>query len=164
METELKLPSEWPEDFIYTDEGGLTPEQAAERMSAGRGNVMDTDQGKSLKKILFDNVFTFFNFLNFSLAACLLLVGSYRNMLFITIIIANILIGTVQEYRAQKTIRELQLLNAPDVHVLRGGQEVVLKPEETVQGDLCVFRSGPGCGRRHCDGWRRRRHGIPAHR
>ena len=142
METELKLPSEWPEDFIYTDEGGLTPEQAAERMSAGRGNVMDTDQGKSLKKILFDNVFTFFNFLNFSLAACLLLVGSYRNMLFITIIIANILIGTVQEYRAQKTIRELQLLNAPDVHVLRGGQEVVLKPEETVQGDLCVFRSG----------------------
>ena len=142
METELKLPSEWPEDFIYTDEGGLTPEQAAERMSTGRGNVMDTDQGKSLKKILFDNVFTFFNFLNFSLAACLLLVGSYRNMLFITIIIANILIGTVQEYRAQKTIRELQLLNAPDVHVLRGGQEVVLKPEETVQGDLCVFRSG----------------------
>ena len=142
METELKLPSEWPEDFIYTDEGGLTPEQAAERMSTGRGNVMDTDQGKSLKKILFDNVFTFFNFLNFSLAACLLLVGSYRNMLFITIIITNILIGTVQEYRAQKTIRELQLLNAPDVHVLRGGQEVVLKPEETVQGDLCVFRSG----------------------
>ena len=142
METELKLPNEWPEDFTYTDEGGLTPEQAAERMSAGRGNVMDSDQGKSLKKILFDNVFTFFNFLNFSLAACLLLVGSYRNMLFITIIIVNILIGTVQEYRAQKTIRELQLLNAPDVHVLRGGQEVVLKPEETVQGDLCVFRSG----------------------
>ena len=35
METELKLPSEWPEDFIYTDEGGLTPEQAAERMSTG---------------------------------------------------------------------------------------------------------------------------------
>ena len=50
METELKLPSEWPEDFTYTDEGGLTPEQAAERMSAGRGNVMDSDQGKSLKR------------------------------------------------------------------------------------------------------------------
>ena len=142
MENELRLPSEWPEDFTYTDEGGLTPEQVDERRNAGRGNILENDQGKSLKKILFDNVFTFFNFLNFALAACLLLVGSYRNMLFITIIIANILIGTVQEYRAQKTIRELQLLNAPDVHVLRGGQEVVLKPEETVQGDLCVFRAG----------------------
>ena len=142
MGTELKLPCEWPEDFTYTDEGGLTHEQADERLRDGRGNVLDCDQGKSLKKILFDNIFTFFNFLNFALAACLLLVGSYRNMLFITIIIVNILIGTVQEYRAQKTIRELQLLNAPDVHVLRGGQEIVLKPEETVQGDLCVFRAG----------------------
>ena len=142
MDNELKLPSGWPEDFSYTDEGGLTPEQAQERRQAGLGNVLDDDQGKSLKKILFDNVFTFFNFLNFALAACLFLVGSYRNMLFITIIIANILIGTVQEYRAQKTIRELQLLNAPDVHVLRGGQEVVLKPEETVKGDLCIFRAG----------------------
>ena len=142
MENELKLPDQWPEDFTYTDETGLTPEEAAERMRSGRGNIMDDNQGKSLKKILYDNIFTFFNFLNFALAACLFLVGSYRNMLFITIIIANILIGTVQEYRAQKTIRELQLLNAPDVHVLRGGCEVVLKPEETVQGDLAVFRAG----------------------
>ena len=142
MENELKLPSEWPEDFAYTDPQGLTAAQAEERMRDGRGNVMDDDQGKSLKKILFDNVFTFFNFLNFALAFCLLLVGSYRNMLFITIIVTNILIGTVQEYRAQKTIRELQLLNAPDVHVLRGGQEIVLKPGETVQGDLAVFRAG----------------------
>ena len=142
MDGELKLPSEWPEDFSYTDPQGLTAEQADERMRNGLGNVLDDDRGKSLKKILFDNIFTLFNFLNFGLAGCLLLVGSYRNMLFITIIIANILIGTVQEYRAQKTIRELQLLNAPDVHVLRGGQEIVLKPEETVKGDLAVFRAG----------------------
>ncbi len=142
METELKLPSEWPEHFTYTDEGGLTPEQAEERRQNGLANRIDEDQGKSLKKILFDNVFTFFNLLNFSLAFCLLLVGSYRNMLFILIVIVNILIGTVQEYRAQKTIRQLQLMNAPEVHVLRAGQEIVLKPEETVQGDLCVFRAG----------------------
>ena len=142
MDNELKLPSGWPDDFSYTEEGGLTPEQAQERRQAGLGNVLDEDQGKSLKKILFDNVFTFFNFLNFALAACLFLVGSYRNMLFIAIVIANILIGTIQEYRAQKTIRELQLLNAPSVHVLRAGQEVVLKPEETVKGDLCIFRAG----------------------
>lgn len=142
MENDLKLPSEWPADFSYTDDGGLTDEEAAQRARDGRANAIDTDQGKSVKKILFDNIFTFFNFLNFALALCLLLVGSYRNMLFITIIVFNILIGTVQEYRAQKTIRELQLLNAPDVHVLRGGKEVVLKPEETVQGDLCVFRAG----------------------
>ena len=50
MDTELKLPSEWPEDFTYTDEKGLTSGQAEERRRAGRGNVMDADEGKSLKK------------------------------------------------------------------------------------------------------------------
>ena len=28
MENELKLPDEWPENFTYTDENGLTAEQA----------------------------------------------------------------------------------------------------------------------------------------
>ena len=51
--------------------------------------------------------------------------GSYRNMTFLVIVIANILIGTIQEYRAQKTIRELQLLNVPKLHVLRDGKEYV---------------------------------------
>ena len=59
MGTELKLPCEWPEDFTYTDEGGLTQEQADERLRDGRGNVLDCDQGKSLKKILFDNILRF---------------------------------------------------------------------------------------------------------
>ena len=90
MDNELKLPDKWPDGFRYTDAGGLTAEQAEQRAREGLGNTMDDNQGKSLKKILFDNFFTFFNFLNFALAGCLLLVGSYRNMLFISIIIANI--------------------------------------------------------------------------
>ena len=137
MENELKLPDRWPDDFTYTDEGGLTDAQAEERMRAGRGNIMDSDQGKSLKQILFDNLFTFFNFLNFALAACLLLVGSYRNMTFLLIVIANILIGTIQEYRAQKSILELQ-----GAHVIRDGKEISCRMEETVAGDLAVFRAG----------------------
>ena len=142
MESKLTLPEKWPEDFQYTESGGLTSEQAQQKLDQGLGNAMDLDQGKSLKKILFDNTFTFFNFLNFGLAICLLLVGSYRNMLFISVVLANILIGTVQEYRAQKTIRELQLLNAPEVHVLRDGKEITIRPEQAVKGDLAIFRAG----------------------
>ncbi len=142
METKLSLPDQWPDDFRYTDDQGLTSAQAEERMRNGLGNAMDLDQGKSLKKILFDNTFTFFNFLNFALAICLLLVGSYRNMLFITVVVSNILIGTIQEYRAQKTIRELQLLSAPSVHVLREGKELTLRPEDAVRDDLVIFRAG----------------------
>ena len=141
-ENKLKLPDELPEGFSYTDREGLTTEEAQRRAERGEANRLTQDDGKSLKRILADNIFTLFNFLNFGLAICLLLVGSYRNMLFITIITANILIGTIQEYRAQQTIRRLKLLNAPEVHVMRDGKEVTLKVEDTVRGDLVVLRAG----------------------
>ena len=142
MEEKLALPDKWPDDFEYTDEQGLTDEQAEELRRRGFGSDLPEGDVKSFRRILFDNFFTLFNMLNFALAICLLLVGSYRNMLFITIILFNILIGTVQEYRAQKTIRELQLLNAPEVKVVRGGKTKNVTPGEAVRGDLAVFQAG----------------------
>ena len=123
MESRLSLPDKWPEDFEYTDEQGLTDGQAAELAARGLGSALPEADIKPFRKILRDNVFTLFNMLNFTLAVCLLLVGSYRNMLFILIVTANILIGTIQEYRAQQTIRRMRLLNAPRVNVIREGAE-----------------------------------------
>ena len=142
MRKDLALPSELPEDFIFTDPAGLTAEQAETAKQAGFGNRMTDPDQRSLSGILVRHLFTLFNLLNFSLALCLLLVGSYRNMLFISVIIANILIGAVQEYRARKTIADLKLLNTPSVHVLRDGRELSLRPEETVRGDLVILRGG----------------------
>ena len=138
----LSLDLELPEDFRYTDEKGLTEAEARERQAAGRGNAISDQYQQSIWKILAKNFFTLFNFLNFALAGCLLLVGSYRNMTFLFVVLANILIGTLQEYRAQKTIRELRLLNTPTVHVLREGQEKECSPEDTVEGDLMILRAG----------------------
>ena len=142
MKKELALPTELPEGFTYTDPAGLTTDQAEEALRNGLGNRMTDPDQRSLSGILVRHLFTLFNLLNFSLAACLLLVGSYRNMLFITIIIANIFIGAYQEYRARKTIAALKVLNTPAVHVLREGKEMTLSPEETVKGDLVILRGG----------------------
>ena len=142
MHQDLTLPDKLPEGFIFTDPAGLTDAQAEQLRLEGAGNRINDPDRKSLPRILREHTFTLFNGLNFSLALCLLLVGSYRNMLFLFIIVANILIGALQEYRAMKTISRLKLLNTPAVHALRGGQEVTLSPEETVKGDLVVLRGG----------------------
>ena len=142
MKKDLSLPTELPEGFTFTEPGGLTEEHAKERLQAGQGNRMSSTGEKPVSRIVRDHLFTLFNLLNFSLAVCLLLVGSYRNMLFILVILANILIGAVQEYRAQKTISSLRLLNTPSVHVLRDGKESTVSPEDTVKGDLVVLRGG----------------------
>ena len=142
MRKDLALPNELPEGFVFTDPSGLTNAQAEEALHSGLANQMTDPDQRPLSRILIRHLFTLFNLLNFSLAVCLLLVGSYRNMLFISVIIANILIGAVQEYRAQKTISALKLLNTPSVHVLREGSELILSPEKTVKGDLIVLRGG----------------------
>ena len=142
MKKDLTLPCELPAGFTFTDPSGLTAAQAEEKVQSGRANRMTDPDSLSLPRILLNHTLTLFNLLNLSLALCLLLVGSYRNMLFLFVVFANILIGAVQEYRARKTIASLKLLNAPSVHVLRDGKEITLEKEATVEGDLIVLRGG----------------------
>ena len=142
MKKDLTLPSELPESFVYTDPGGLTSGQVESALREGHGNRMTDPDRKTLSGMLIKHLFTLFNLLNFALALCLLLVGSYRNMLFIFVVITNILIGAIQEYRARKTIAELKLLHMPSVHALRDGTEITLSPEEAVKGDLVILHAG----------------------
>ena len=138
----LRLPSELPPGFEPTAPEGLTESEARLRRENGRGNTMKDESGKPIRKIITDNVFSFFNLLNFALAVCLLLVGSYRNMLFMMIVVANTLISIIQEIRAKRTIERLKLLNAPKASVLRDGREVQLPSEAAVAGDLIILRAG----------------------
>ena len=142
MEKRPELGGEVPTDFQPTDSSGLTEEEAARRREAGLGNEQEKTPEKSFPAILRDNLMTLFNLLNLVLAICLVLVGSYRNMLFLGVVISNLLIGTVQEVRAQRTIRRLRLMNAPTISLIRGGEEAVYPVEEAVQGDVAVFRAG----------------------
>ena len=59
---------------------------------------------RTYKQIIFGNTLTFFNFLNITLFVLILLVGSYKNSLFMLTIIFNTVIGIVQEIRAKKII------------------------------------------------------------
>ena len=142
MRKDLALPNELPEGFVFTDPSGLTTAQADKALQDGLANQMSDPDRQPLSGILVRHLFTLFNLLNFGLAVCLLLVGSYRNMLFILVIVSNILIGTIQEYRARKTISALKLLNTPSVHVLRDGNEITISPEKAVKGDLVILRGG----------------------
>ena len=121
---------------------GLTTSEAARRAAAGQGNRQTAEKGKSTGRILADNLFTPFNLLNFALAACLALVGSWRNMLFLGVVFSNTLIGTVQALRARATLNKLRLLEVRPVRVIRDGQEKKLPPDELVLGDLAVFSAG----------------------
>lgn len=138
----LRIPTAVPEDFSATPPEGLSAEEAARRLADGLGNRASEEPGKSVARIAADNLFTLFNLLNFALALCLALVGSWRNMLFLGVVVSNTLIGTVQELRARATLKKLRLLDVKAAHPIRGGRETDCPPGDLVKGDLVVFRAG----------------------
>ena len=121
---------------------GLSFEEAERRALSGLSNKPTCEPGKSVPRIIADNLFTLFNLLNAALALCLALVGSWRNMLFMGVVISNTLIGTVQEIRARAMINKLRLLDVRLVRTLRGGKEISCGPEELVLGDLVILSRG----------------------
>ncbi len=138
----LRIPSAPPEGIVQTPPEGLTVQEAAKRAAQGQANRQTAEPGKSVPRIVADNLFTLFNLLNFALAFCLALVGSWRNMLFLGVVFSNTLIGTVQELRARAMLNKLRLLEVRDVCAIRDGEETKLPPHELVLGDLVVLRRG----------------------
>jgi len=121
---------------------GLTSEQVSQRLADGLDNKPVESPSKSVKEIISENVFTYFNFIFFILACLLVFVGSYRDMTFIPIIVANTLIGIFQELRSKKTLDKLTMLNAPVTSVIRAGKEMTVQSQGLVLDDIAVFRAG----------------------
>ncbi len=122
---------------------GLSTDDVELRMMAGLANISETGSTKSIPTIVRTNILTFFNFLNFSIAAALILVkASISNLFFMGVITANITIGIIQEIRAKKTIDKLSLLSAPTAIVIRDGDEFEIAVQDVVIDDILFLSSG----------------------
>lgn len=128
---------------IMTNEStGLTREQALMRMRDGYANTTIDPPSKSVRQIVFNNLFTYFNLIFFVLAACVITVGAYNDLLFLPVVIANISIGIIQEIKAKRILDNLSLLTVARVHVIRDGKEMETTPENLVVDDVVIFRPG----------------------
>ena len=108
--------------YVPTCQEGLNTEQVEARIQEGLVNY-DTDiPTKSVGRIIRDNVCTLFNFINAILAVAVLLVGSYKNLLFMGVVLCNMVIGIVQEVRAKRTIDRLSILSSTKAKVVRNSQ------------------------------------------
>ena len=142
VNTGLDIPKVPKEGTVLTPACGLSSEEAEKRKQAGQSNRQADNEHKSVMRIISDNLFTLFNLLNFALAACLILVGSWKNIMFLGVVFSNTLIGTVQELRARATMKKLKLLNVRTSRVIRDGAEKQCTADELVLGDLVLFSSG----------------------
>ena len=121
---------------------GLTDEQVQTRIEEGLVNDTGNGSTKTILQIILSNVLTVFNMITFAVAAWLISVGAVKDLFFMVIVSANIIIGIIQEIRAKKTIDKLSLLSAPTAVVIRNGRQLEIPVNEIVLDDLLVLSAG----------------------
>lgn len=129
-------------DEIKTKLSGLSSAEVQQRINEGKTNISANIKTKSVKRICYDNIFTLFNAINVALLVALILVGSYKNMLFIGVVIANIAIGIFQEIRSKISVDKLTILSEKKVNVIRDGKITEISKDEIVIDDILVLSRG----------------------
>ncbi len=121
---------------------GLTSKQVQEHTLHGWVNLPVDPPSKTVEEIIRSNVFTYFNLIFLVLAILLIVVGSFRNLTFLPVIIANTLVGIIQEIRSKRVLDKLSVLNEPKATVIRDGKEEIVSADSLVIEDIVRFSAG----------------------
>ena len=121
---------------------GLTKQEVKDREQAGKVNVKVSSSTRTVKQIVKDNVFTYFNLIFTVLALLLVIAGSLKDLTFMLIVLANTAIGILQEIRSKRTLDSLKILKMPKVQVLREGKRTEVPTEKLVIDDVVILSSG----------------------
>ena len=121
---------------------GLTSDEVRKLKEKKLVNYKSDVKTKSFLQIICGNIFTLFNFLNFGLAIAVFFAGSYKNLLFMGVVICNTLISTIQEIRSKITVDKLSLLNESRATVIRDGEEKLISIYDIVLGDIIKLKAG----------------------
>ncbi len=121
---------------------GLTTAEVVALKEAGKVNADASIRSRSLREIARDNICTLFNLVNLILAVLVFLTGSYKNMLFMGVILVNVLIGIVQEVRSKQLTDKLSIVVAAHVDAVRDGSLASIAVDDIVQGDIIRLSRG----------------------
>lgn len=121
---------------------GLTAEDVAMRIKAKQTNKIKKVVGKSYLQIFMTNIFTFFNLLGFIIFILMALCGSWSNMMFVVVILANTVVGIVQEIRSKIAVEKLSIVSQPTVDVIRDGKQQNIKTQNIVLDDIVIYSAG----------------------
>ncbi len=124
------------------DEKGLTSKEVERLIEKGKVNYIDDKSNQTKKEIIRKNIFTYFNAIFALISFLLIITGSFRNLTFLPVIIANILIGIIQQLRSKKVLDNLALLDVSEYTVIRDGEEKKINSQELVLGDIVKLESG----------------------
>src|SRR5829696_6085346 len=128
--------------YSMRESAGLSAADVAERVARGLVNDVPSAPTRTIGQIVRSNLVTRFNLLLGSLLAVILVVGPLQDALFGLVIVANTVVGVVQEVRAKRTLDRLEVVNAPRARVVRDGRVAELAVGQVVLDDVLEAAAG----------------------
>ena len=120
---------------------GLSLDEVNERIHSGSVNVKSESGTKSVGEIVRSNILTYFNMVFLILGALLIIAGSYHDLSFIIVLMANAAIGIIQELASKNVLDKMTLVNAPKVIVFRDSRKMKIDSKRLVSDD-CIELGG----------------------
>ncbi len=129
---------------------GLSDEEVNIRKQKNLVNFNNEPTTKSIKEILRDNIFTYFNIVNSILCALMILAGilglrvfeALKNSTFMGVLIINTIISTVQEIVSKRIVDKLSVLASTKVKVIRNKKEKLVDINDIVLDDIMKLEIG----------------------
>ena len=122
---------------------GLTSDDAAARLAADGPNELGVESGPTIPKLILAQVANPMVYLLAGAGVVSLLAGKvFDAVVIVLIVIANVVIGVFQEYRAEAALDALRRMSSPRARVLRGGEVRVIEAAQVVVGDILVLETG----------------------
>lgn len=123
--------------------GGLSAASAAGRLASDGPNALDVESGVSLPRLVLAQLANPMVYLLAGAGVVSVIAGKgFDAAVIALIVIANVIIGVVQEYRAEAALDALRKLSSPRARVVRDGEVRVIDAADVVAGDVMVLETG----------------------
>jgi calcium-translocating P-type ATPase len=128
---------------LRSTERGLPAEEAAARLATHGPNAIEEDEGPGRLRLFLHQFASPLIYLLLVAVVITLLLGEWVDAAVIgSVLLLNAAIGFGQEHRAERSVRALQQLAAPEARVVRDGRERVIDARQLVPGDVVLLESG----------------------
>ena len=128
---------------LGTTTDGLNDAKVEEQRAAYGRNELEEKKSKNVFQVFFMQFLDLLVIILIAAAIISLVTGNYESTIVIlVVIILNAILGTVQHFKAEKSLQSLKALSSPVAKVIRNGQKIEIDAKDIVVGDIVALEAG----------------------
>ena len=128
---------------LGTTTDGLNDAKVEEQRAAYGRNELEEKKSKNVFQVFLMQFLDLLVIILIAAAIISLVTGNYESTIVIlVVIILNAILGTVQHFKAEKSLQSLKALSSPVAKVIRNGQKIEIDAKDIVVGDIVALEAG----------------------